>query len=166
MGKWEINIPEIGGTYILIMNVVDDLYVKIGCLGRHELKKGIYIYVGSARGPGGLKARIYRHLKLNKKVRWHIDYLTVNPKVKIKAIFYLESRALLETVIAKKLFNDDFFEGVVKGFGCTDKRSSYTHLYKLKSTSSIEELIRKLMRITEDTCYEERGFIIVNNNHV
>jgi Uri superfamily endonuclease len=161
-----INIPELKGTYILVISVVDDLNVKIGCLGRYELKKGIYVYVGSARGPGGLKARIYRHLKLNKKVRWHIDYLTVNPKVKIKAVFYLKSKALLEAAIAKKLFNNDLFEGVIKGFGCTDKRNSYTHLYKLKSIGSIEELIRKLMRIARDTCCEEQGFVIINNNNV
>lgn len=33
------------------------------------------MYVGSAMGSGGLKARVERHLSDNKKVHWHIDHL-------------------------------------------------------------------------------------------
>jgi len=40
------------------------------------LKKGFYIYVGSAFGKGGLSSRIHRHLRKEKKVHWHIDQIT------------------------------------------------------------------------------------------
>ncbi|MEM2304268.1 MAG: GIY-YIG nuclease family protein [Candidatus Methanomethylicia archaeon] len=163
MRKWKANIPESEGTYILVMEVASDFNIKIGCLGKHELKEGIYMYVGSARGPGGLKARIYRHLRLNKRIRWHIDYLTVNPKVKIKAVFYLKSKTLLETIVARRLLSSNFFEGVIKGFGCTDRKNSYTHLYKLKNINSIEELMKELMRIVGDIRRGEQGFIIIND---
>lgn len=43
--------------------------------GRH-LRRGAYLYFGSARGPGGLGARIVRHLRSDKRVHWHIDHLT------------------------------------------------------------------------------------------
>jgi histidyl-tRNA synthetase len=36
----------------------------------------LYLYAGSAYGPGGIPARVKRHLKPDKKVHWHIDRLT------------------------------------------------------------------------------------------
>jgi len=36
---------------------------------------GYYIYVGSAFGPGGVSARVRRHCRDTKRLRWHIDYL-------------------------------------------------------------------------------------------
>ncbi len=39
------------------------------------LRTGWYVYVGSAFGPGGLAARVGRHLRLRKTARWHVDYL-------------------------------------------------------------------------------------------
>jgi Uri superfamily endonuclease len=35
----------------------------------------MYVYVGSAWGPGGLAARVRRHIQGGKTRRWHIDYL-------------------------------------------------------------------------------------------
>jgi len=39
------------------------------------LREGYYAYVGSAFGPGGLGARLRRHLAVAKPLHWHIDYL-------------------------------------------------------------------------------------------
>jgi len=47
--------------------------VTIGRLGRFTFPAGDYIYTGSARR--NLEARIARHLRKEKKLRWHIDYL-------------------------------------------------------------------------------------------
>jgi len=44
-------------------------------LGVFEFPPGWYVYVGSAFGPGGLAARVARHARLAKRLRWHIDYL-------------------------------------------------------------------------------------------
>jgi Uri superfamily endonuclease len=41
-----------------------------------EFAPGVHIYVGSAHGPGGLRARVMRHLRAGKLQHWHIDYLT------------------------------------------------------------------------------------------
>ncbi|WP_343206668.1 GIY-YIG nuclease family protein [Azospirillum soli] len=40
------------------------------------LAPGRYLYCGSARGAGGLRARVGRHFRREKPVRWHIDRLT------------------------------------------------------------------------------------------
>ena len=48
----------------------------IGKLGTLSLQPGCYVYVGSAFGPGGLKARIDHHRKISGRCHWHIDYLS------------------------------------------------------------------------------------------
>ena len=50
----------------------------VGAAGTFPLRAGDYVYVGSARGRGGLAARVGRHLKpaAEKRPRWHIDRLT------------------------------------------------------------------------------------------
>lgn len=47
----------------------------VGRLGALRLQPGFYVYLGSALGPGGLRARIARHLRRAKRWHWHIDYL-------------------------------------------------------------------------------------------
>ena len=37
---------------------------------------GFYLYCGSAKGPGGLAARLARHMRHGKAIRWHVDVLT------------------------------------------------------------------------------------------
>jgi Uri superfamily endonuclease len=48
---------------------------QIGSLGRLGLQEGYYVYVGSAFGSGGLRARLGHHLRLSRRPHWHIDYL-------------------------------------------------------------------------------------------
>ena len=47
----------------------------MGALGRIELQAGTWLYVGSARGPGGLAARVGRHWRDGVPKHWHMDYL-------------------------------------------------------------------------------------------
>lgn len=63
------------GIYALGLRLPQLTTVHVGALGRWEFPAGSYIYVGSAWGPGGLAARIRRHLRERKTLRWHVDYL-------------------------------------------------------------------------------------------
>lgn len=70
--------PEPGpgpGTYALLLEPARPGEVKIGARGALELEPGRYVYVGSAFGPGGLAARIGRHLEHPATRHWHIDHL-------------------------------------------------------------------------------------------
>lgn len=52
--------------------------IRVGRLGEFLFPAGWYLYVGSARGPGGLHARIRRHWRKagdGKRLRWHVDYV-------------------------------------------------------------------------------------------
>ena len=63
------------GTYILILHLDHSRMIRIGKLGSFIFPAGYYAYIGSAFGPGGLSARIQRHLGTEKNFHWHIDYL-------------------------------------------------------------------------------------------
>jgi Uri superfamily endonuclease len=63
------------GTYILVLHSRQRMTLKIGRLGEQTLSRGWYLYVGSAFGPGGVKARCGHHRRISPRPRWHIDYL-------------------------------------------------------------------------------------------
>lgn len=68
--------PSSKGAYVLLVWIATPLRARAG--GREALlSPGHYLYCGSARGPGGLRARIARHMRRDKKPHWHIDQLTL-----------------------------------------------------------------------------------------
>ncbi len=123
------NFPIAPGSYALLLHSSADKKIKIGKLGEFLIKKGYYVYIGSAFGPGGLKAIIGRHLKKNKKLRWHIDYLRkVTGIVDIK---YSTSKEKLECRWAEELAE----KGAIihcKGFGASDCKCN-SHLFYFES---------------------------------
>ena len=64
------------GTYALLLHLSVPRHVVVGALGAFNFPSGWYLYLGSARGPGGLAARLARHRRREKeRHHWHIDYL-------------------------------------------------------------------------------------------
>ena len=66
------------GSYVLALRLDAPHTLCIGRLGEIDLPAGWYLYAGSARGPGGLSARLARHRRKagpDKHLHWHIDYL-------------------------------------------------------------------------------------------
>ena len=70
------------GTYVLVMQCRRAVKVQIGQLSNMCMEIGWYLYIGSAFGSGGLKARVGRHLREQKKKHWHIDYLLEESVIK------------------------------------------------------------------------------------
>jgi len=68
------DLPASGGSYLLVLPVRRPLVLSVGKLGRLRIRDGTYVYAGSAQGPGGLRARVGRHLSGGRR-RWHVDYL-------------------------------------------------------------------------------------------
>lgn len=63
------------GTYALILLSDSNARVQIGRWGEIELVPGYYLYVGSAFGPGGVRARVSRHCRADKPKHWHISFM-------------------------------------------------------------------------------------------
>ena len=110
------NIPT--GTYILVIRLQKRKRISIGRLGMFSFRKGYYLYVGSAFGPGGLNARISRHLRQNKKRHWHIDYLTLENT--IIDVWFKNHRIRHECEWAKSLEEIPALKRPVSGFGSSD----------------------------------------------
>ncbi|MFW2853854.1 DUF123 domain-containing protein [Sphingomonas sp. TX0543] len=72
--------PSAGGSYVLLVHLSRSLEFERPGL-RHRFEPGWYGYVGSARGPGGIRARIGPHLCAEKAVHWHIDSLTITADI-------------------------------------------------------------------------------------
>jgi Uri superfamily endonuclease len=68
-------LPASPGSYLLRLQINRPIILPVGRLGQFALPAGDYIYAGSAYGPGGLRARLGRHLRGDGALHWHIDYL-------------------------------------------------------------------------------------------
>jgi Uri superfamily endonuclease len=63
------------GTYALLLSSATTAVVPVGRLGDLRLQPGFYVYVGSALGAGGVRARLAHHMRFAQRPHWHIDYL-------------------------------------------------------------------------------------------
>jgi Uri superfamily endonuclease len=103
------------GVYILLCRLDKNIKIKTGALGWLHFEKGFYLYTGSAMN--GLKPRLERHLRKEKKFHWHIDYFL--NKGHIEEIFYSKAETKeKECVNAGKLERKGGLP--VMGFGCSD----------------------------------------------
>jgi sugar fermentation stimulation protein A len=62
------------GCYIVVFRLDRPRRIRVGRLGMFEFAAGYYLYVGSAQR--NLAARLERHARKRKPMRWHIDYLS------------------------------------------------------------------------------------------
>ncbi len=114
------------GTYCLIIHLKHDSKITIGKIGEKNFQKGYYIYVGSALN--SLKTRIQRHLREEKKIYWHIDYLLNNENAEIIEVLYTLSDIKWECKIAATIAETG--TGVIN-FGCSDCKC-HSHLLYFK----------------------------------
>lgn len=71
-------------TYQLVIHISQRIHVLIGRLGKFYFPAGEYIYTGSAKR--NMESRIGWHLRKEKKLRWHIDYLLANRHVQVMRV--------------------------------------------------------------------------------
>ena len=69
-------VPSLKGAYALLILLSKPFNRDIGALGFISLIPGLYLYAGNAYGNGGIRARVFRHLKPKKSFHWHSDSLT------------------------------------------------------------------------------------------
>lgn len=65
---------QANALYVVATWVPRRTEIRVGSLGPVAFARGWYAYVGSARR--GRDARVARHLRAEKPVRWHVDYLS------------------------------------------------------------------------------------------
>ena len=121
--------PEItsrSGTYVLVLRSSIHRRLAIGRLGPLVLEPGTWLYVGSAFGPGGLRARTNRHRTKHTGRRWHIDFL--KPWVRLAEIWFTEDPVHREHEWANWFGSNEGLHTPLPGFGSSDCRCR-SHLF-------------------------------------
>jgi len=104
------------GSYLLIMELTRDKNIAVGALGIIHFKKGYYAYVGSAMN--SIEKRVERHLRKEKKLRWHME----------------------ECRIAKIFLSNGF--SYVKNFGASDCNCE-SHLFYAEDEEKLQDTAKK-----------------------
>ncbi len=125
------------GAYILWLDLDAAVDVPVQRLTNPVLPAGRYAYCGSARGPGGLRARLDRHARPGRRPHWHIDHL-------------LDRSRLLATLVvpdgdecALTAFLEIDRRAFVPapGFGSSDCRTCESHLIGFRQDADPAELV-------------------------
>ncbi len=123
-------VPRGPGAYVLLIELDAPLKLDFATLPRALLPAGRYAYCGSAYGPGGCAARIARHLRKDRPVRWHVDRLSGAGRI-------VAVRAWPgghECDLVARLLTIGGARAPVAGFGSSDCRRCRAHLVALPAT--------------------------------
>ena len=134
-------VPAVPGSYILVLRLVHPQRIRIGRLGLLGFAGGRYAYVGSACGPGGLRARIGHHLRATPRPHWHIDYL--RPAAAVAEVWYAAGDRRLESVFVKICGDHRAHFSPVAGFGASDSRAP-AHLFHIRYKLGVHWFARRL----------------------
>jgi len=115
------------GAYVLVVHLPQPAAIRVGGLGVVSFERGHYLYCGSAQA--GLMPRLARHMRSDKKKRWHIDHLTVQGEV-VGALAF-RGRKEMECRLASALTGQIGVEPAVRRFGSSDCGCP-THLFHVK----------------------------------
>lgn len=138
-------VPRGGGAYILVLACQRTQRVRVGRLGWLQFKPGFYLYVGSALGPGGLRARLRHHLSPVRQAHWHCDYL--RPACRPVAVWFSLGARRLEHVWAACLERAAQAVVPLPGFGASDC-SCTAHLFLVRSRAALWPLRRRLAALS------------------
>lgn len=114
-------LPAQPGAYALALALPQPVVLARGRLAG-LVPAGLYVYAGSARGPGGIAARVRRHIRRDKRIHWHIDALTATAQIAAVAVPDGAECAIVARLLAAG------FHPAIAGFGSSDCRTCPSHL--------------------------------------
>ncbi len=114
-------LPSEPGSYALHLIVREPIRLVIGRLGEFDFPADNYLYLGSARGPGGLRARLRHHARVAASPNWHLDWL--RPHAVLAGCWYSTDGDSLECAWSQALLRLPGAIVPAPGFGAADCRS-------------------------------------------
>src|SRR5512139_785094 len=122
------------GTYALVCRCSCRDEIAVGRLGFLAMRKGFYVYIGSAFGPGGIRARVARHVSRPVSRHWHIDYLWRS--VRVAEVWYSHDPVRREHDWARILRRAEGSSVPLRQFGASDCRCE-AHLLFFEQAPSL-----------------------------
>jgi len=125
--------PRAPGAYLLVLDLTRPCRVESARFGAARLAPGRYLYAGSARGPGGLRARILRHARRDKNPHWHVDRLT--RRARLAAVLIWPEGG--ECALAQAALRIAGAHCPIPGFGASDCPRCVSHLVALPAATPL-----------------------------
>ena len=125
------------GTYLLLLELPGRLDATVRGGREYRLEAGLYAYVGSARGPGGLASRLRRHAVESSRKHWHVDYLV--PHADLKGALEVGGTDRRECGWASWVGSTG--AECVAGFGSSDCRCA-GHLFRIGGRGGVDAFVR------------------------
>ena len=119
-----LSLPASPGSYVLEVALDREITLRPGKLGAVRLGPGRLRYYGSARGAGGVRSRVARHLRRGGRRHWHVDWLLARVSVG-KVMVELEAS---ECELVHRDLESGRWVVAAKGFGSSDCRLCPAHL--------------------------------------
>lgn len=134
------SLPAAGGDYVLVIKINRGSTLEVGQIGSIDFSTGWALYMGSARGPGGLRARLIRHAQpsQHKRTHWHIDYLI--SAAPIHELWWTSSEIRFECRWADLAAE---IGQAIPSFGASDCRCG-SHLFTLQNHILVEHAWARL----------------------
>lgn len=123
------------GTYALLLRADDEQTIEVGALEEMTVRPGWYVYVGSAFGPGGLRARVRRHAQGEGALHWHVDYLRAVTSLEV--VWYTHDATRRECAWATVLREAPDARVPMEGFGASDCNCA-AHLVAFEAVPSLD----------------------------
>lgn len=124
--EMNVRIDEQHTLYHIKAYLPNDTEITVGKLGTFLFVRGLYVYVGSAKR--NIRARVERHIRMEKTMRWHFDY--VRPYMDIVDV-QTYSGAESECGLFARLMEEAQGEIPVRRFGSSDCRCP-AHLFFIR----------------------------------
>jgi sugar fermentation stimulation protein A len=109
-------------VYVAVYRMGRPAWIEVGRLGRFRFERGWWLYVGSAQR--AMDARLARHARPDKPMRWHVDYLSV--RATMVGAIVIDAGKDRECRLAGELAGR--YEAPIAGFGSSDC-SCRSHLF-------------------------------------
>jgi Uri superfamily endonuclease len=129
------------GTYALVLRSSTRQRVRVGSLGELRVRPGFYVYVGSAFGPGGVRARVRRHSRGGRRAHWHVDHL--RRIVDVDEVWYSHDPARREHAWAALLETAPGASVPLPRFGASDCACD-SHLFFFETSPSLSRFRRRV----------------------
>lgn len=117
----DFDLPAARGSYVLRLHLPQAIHLRVGRLGVYDFSAADYLYLGSANGPGGIRARLMHHFRPVTRPHWHLDWLRVHTQ--LAAGWYSTNPGRLECIWSQAIYALPGVQVPAPGFGATDCQS-------------------------------------------
>lgn len=141
------------GNYALVLQLSAQCEITVGRLGTFHFAAGYYIYFGSALN--SLEGRLQRHLRPDKKLHWHIDYLSRTAK--IMEVWWAKKESRQECAWTQLALRHMHVIAPIRGFGSSDCRHCPSHLVYLQGLKQAREVLQRLILESTDQIVKQNS---------